>query len=223
MTADRTVRGVLFDLDGTLVDNMRHHSVAWLEIARTLGATLTPEQVMRDFAGRRNEEILPIVAGRALTPAEVAQLAEQKEARYRELYAPDLQLIAGADALLAQLAARGIAAGVASAAPRKNRDFVLDGLGLRARLQAVVGGDEVARGKPAPDLFLEGARRLGVAPADILVFEDARLGVLAARAAGMRVCGITTGEPAAELIDAGALAACADFRELPEPIQRLLG
>ena len=216
------VRAVLFDLDGTLIDNMQFHIAAWIETGRELGCELTAEQVMRDFAGRRNEEILPVVAGRPLTAQEIARLAHEKEARYRALYAPHLALHAGADELLLQLQAAGIAIGIASAAPRDNRELVLGALGLWSRLGAVVGAEEVARGKPAPDLFLEAARRLAIAPEHTLVFEDARLGVQAARAAGMRVCGITTGEPAEALLAAGALAACSDFTQLPEAIAALL-
>ena len=219
----RPVRGVLFDLDGTLVDNMRFHCDAWIELAAALGSTVTREQVLHDFAGRRNEEILPIVVGRPLTPEQLTTLAEQKEARYRELYASHLSLVDGAAELLDELDALGIKYGISSAAPRKNRDFVLDGLKLRPRMAGIVGGEEVARGKPAPDLFLEGAKRIGIAPAEILVFEDARLGVQAAVAAGMRVAGITTSEPGVELVKAGAIGASASFVQLPDVVRSWMG
>jgi beta-phosphoglucomutase len=218
----RPIRAVLFDLDGTLVDNMAYHIEAWIETGRTLGRELTREQIMAE-AGRRNEEILPIFAGRALSAAELDELAAHKEARYRALYAPHLRLLPGAAALFEQLAARNIVCGVASAAPRGNREFVLNGLQLWSRMGTVVGGEEVARGKPAPDLFLEAARRLNCAPEDTLVFEDARFGVQAGLAAGMRVCGITTGEPREVLLAAGALAACANFLDLPPEISALFG
>jgi HAD superfamily hydrolase (TIGR01509 family) len=212
----------LFDLDGTLVDNMPYHIEAWIEIGRELGVALTPERVQRDFSGRLNDEILRGVLRLQLSDAEVRAWAERKELRYRELYGPRLRLLDGADTLLDRLRARGIACGIASAAPNANRAFVLDGLGLRARVGAIVGGEEVARGKPAPDLFLEGARRLAVAVEKVLVFEDAVLGVQAARAAGMRVCGITTAESAQSLAAAGAFATAANFRMLPEPVTQLL-
>jgi HAD superfamily hydrolase (TIGR01509 family) len=154
---------------------------------------------------------------------EVARLADQKEARYRELYAPHLRLLDGVDTFLKQLAERGIAAGIASAAPRKNREFVLNGLGLAARMGAVVGAEEVQRGKPAPDLFLEAARRLGCDPRATLVFEDAVLGVQAARAAGMSVCGVTTAEPSEVLLAAGAEHAVRDFTALPRDLLARLG
>jgi beta-phosphoglucomutase len=218
----QAIRAVLFDLDGTLVDNMNAHIGAWIEMGRKLGRELTREEILRDFSGRKNEELLPKVAGRPLEPAELEELAEEKEARYRELYAPDLRLLAGAEALLDELAAHGVAAGIASAAPRKNREFVLNGLGLMSRMGTVVGAEEVEHGKPAPDLFLEAAKRLRCEPQAALVFEDAMLGVQAGRAAGMTVCGVTTSEPAAVLQAAGAHFTIADFTQLPEPLRARL-
>ena len=216
------IRAVLFDLDGTLVDNMQYHIAAWIETGRELGAELTAEQVMRDFAGRRNEEILPTVARRPLSAQEMARIAHDKEARYRALYAPHLTLMSGAAALLTQLTAAGIAIGIASAAPKDNRDFVLSGLGRGPDAGAVGGAEEVSRGKPARDMYREAPRRSGMAPQHTLVFEDARLGVQAACAAGMRACGITTGDSPHELIAAGAIATCPDFRSLPDAIAGLL-
>ncbi|HEX4351734.1 MAG TPA: HAD family phosphatase [Polyangiales bacterium] len=221
--ADLAVRAVLFDLDGTLVDNMPYHIDAWIETGRALGTELTRERIMRDFSGRRNEEIIPSVSARPLDAEQIEAISATKEARYRELYRPHLQLVNGAASFIEQLRAHGIACGVASAAPRLNREFVLNGLSLWTRVDTVVGGDEVAHGKPAPDIFLEAARRLGKAPSETLVFEDAVLGVQAGLAAGMRVCGVTTGESSESLIAAGAFVAIADFRDLPRVITALLG
>jgi beta-phosphoglucomutase len=214
------IHAVLFDLDGTLVDNMPFHITAWIETGRTLDRELTREQIL-GFAGRKNEEILPIILGRALHPEELARFADQKEARYRELYTGKIQLHAGADKLLNELAACGVACAIASAAPRDNRKLVLEATGLSTRMGAVVGAEEVKNGKPAPDLFLEAARRLGANPANTLVFEDAISGVKAGLAAGMRVVGITTSEPAEQLLAAGALAAVADFDAVPAEITAL--
>jgi len=219
----QAIRAVLFDLDGTLVDNMSFHIDAWIEMGRSLGRELTREHILREFSGRKNEELLPKVAGRALDSIELERLAEQKEARYRELYTPHLRLLDGVEALLDQLAKHGVAVGIASAAPRKNRDFVLNGLGLTSRMGTIVGAEEVTRGKPAPDLFLEAARRLGCDPSSTLVFEDAVLGVEAGRAAGMSVCGVTTSEPGETLRAAGAQATVADFTELPDELRARLG
>jgi HAD superfamily hydrolase (TIGR01509 family) len=213
---------VLFDLDGTLVDNMSYHIDAWIEIGRELGKELSRGQIMREFSGRKNEELLPMVAGRALAAAELAQLAARKESLYRKLFAPHLALVAGALELLDQLDARGVAYGIASAAPSDNRAFVLDRFGLSARMKTIVGAEEVTRGKPAPDLFLEAARRMGASPGNTLVFEDAVGGVQAGLAAGMQVCGVTTAESPEALVAAGAFATIRDFRELPHTLKKSL-
>ncbi len=216
-----SIRAVLFDLDGTLVDNMPFHIEAWIETARALGRAITAAEVMRDFAGRTNAEILPALLGRPVAPAELSTLADAKEALYRELYGPHVAPLRGAVALLDDLAAHGVVVGIASAAPRPNRDFVLDRLGLRDRFRVIVGAEEVTRGKPAPDLFLLGASRLGIEPRDVLVFEDAHLGVRAAVSAGMVACGVTTVERPEVLAAAGAIATAPDLDALPDGLRAL--
>lgn len=212
------IRAVLFDLDGTMVDNMPYHVEAWIEMGRKLGHELTREHIQREFSGRKNEELIPSLVGRPLDASEIQQLSEEKEARYRELFAPHLRLLAGLETLLDRLAARGIAVGIATAAPANNRDFVLERSGLTGRISVIVGAEQVKRGKPAPDLFLAAARQLGCEPKATLVFEDAVLGVQAGRAAGMTVCGVTTSEPSEVLLAAGAHFTIRDFTELPEPL-----
>src|SRR4029079_10470790 len=115
------IRSVLFDLDGTMVDNMRYHVDAWIEMGKKLGHELTREYIQREFSGRKNEELFPTLVGRALDLSELRQLSEEKEARYRELFAPHVRLLDGLAAFLDLLDARGIAMGIATAAPAKNR------------------------------------------------------------------------------------------------------
>jgi HAD superfamily hydrolase (TIGR01509 family) len=219
----RRYDAAVFDLDGTLVDNIRWHLQAWVEMGRKLGVDITAEQFEREYSGRRNEEIFPAVARRPLAPEELSRLAAEKEARYRELYAPHLRLHGGAGALLASLEQARVTCAIASAAPAENRAFVLHGLGLEARFRAVVGAEAVTRGKPFPDLFLAAAAAVDVPPARCLAFEDAVLGVQAARAAGMDVVGLTTTTSAALLREAGAQWTAADFTGLPGDVRAGLG
>ncbi|MBM4378924.1 MAG: HAD family phosphatase [Deltaproteobacteria bacterium] len=213
----------VFDLDGTLVDNIPWHLQAWVEMGRKLGADITPERFEREFSGRRNEEIFPAVAGRPLDPSELSLLAAEKEARYRALYAPHLRLLEGADALLQRLSDRAVACAIASAAPADNRAFVLGGLQLHHRFAAVVGAEAVQRGKPHPDLFLAAASAVDIPPARCLAFEDAVLGVQAARAAGMDVVALTTTTSAAALTEAGARWTAPHFAALPAEVFARLG
>jgi beta-phosphoglucomutase len=214
---------VLFDMDGTLVDNMRFHVQAWVSMASALGISGQPEERFeREFAGKRNEEILPVLLGRPLSAEEATRLAEQKEAHYRQLYAPHLVALRGAPELLSRLHRLGRRLAVATAAPAANRDFVLDGLALRPFFSRVIGAEDVTRGKPAPDIFLASARALGVEPSTCVVFEDAINGILAARAAGMFAVGVTTLIPEQTLREAGAHWVIRDFASLPEDLERWL-
>lgn len=210
-TLRATIRAVLFDLDGTLVDNMRYHFQAWRETAKALGVTLDDRTIQREFAGKKNDEIIPVVLGRTPTPEELRRIAHDKEAAYRALYRPHVALMPGAQAFIAGLRKDGVKTAIASAAPPENRAMILDALGLRGSFDAIAGGEEAKRGKPFPDIFLLAAERVGVSPAECLVFEDAVLGVRAAVAAGASVIGVTTAEPAHELTAAGARATIADF------------
>lgn len=212
----------VFDLDGTLVDNIGHHLEAWVALARSQGVELTAERFARELSGMKTGETIPLLLGRDVAPDEIARLAAQKEEHYRTLYGPHLALVPGAEALLRGLRARGLKVAIASAAPPENRAFVLEGLGVTGLFDAVVGGEDAPRGKPFPDLFLAAARALGTPAERCVAFEDAPLGVRAARAASMRVAAITTTSPEIDLRDAGAEWVVADFERLPDDLRRLL-
>ncbi|CAN5919425.1 beta-phosphoglucomutase [soil metagenome] len=212
--------GAVFDLDGTLVDNIRFHFEAFRTLADRLGLVMD-EPTFQSFNGLKNEDIFPRFLGRALTKAESEALSAEKESTYRALYRPELVAPRGAQALLDRLRAAGIKLAVASSAPPANRSMVIDGLGWNASFDAVVASEGL-RGKPAPDVFLAAAERLGVAPADCVAFEDAVNGIQAAAAAGMLVVGVTTNVAAEVLAAAGARFTIADFVTLPPELDALL-
>ncbi|RKH44673.1 HAD family hydrolase [Corallococcus sicarius] len=215
-SAAPSLRAAVFDMDGTLVDNMDFHNRAWVTLARKLGLEgLTAERFQNDFAGKKNEEIFPELLGRTLSVAELDALAEEKESHYRAIYRPYLALHRGAGAFLDRLRDARLPMAVATAAPQGNRELVLDGLGLRPLFAVVVGAEQVKRGKPAPDIFLAAAQALKVPPEACVAFEDAINGVLSARAAGMVTVGITTTTTAEKLKQAGAHFTAADFDTLP--------
>jgi beta-phosphoglucomutase len=222
MIAPAPLHAAIFDMDGTLVDNMRYHSEAWVALSQRLGINATAERFEREFAGKKNEEILPILLGRHVPPEELAQLAEEKETHYRKLYAPHLSLMRGAESFIARLQGAGIRLAIATSAPTGNRTMVLDGLGIRSRFARVVGAEEVSRGKPAPDIFLAAAKALDVEPSVCVVFEDAVNGIIAARAAGMVAVGITTTTPPELLREAGAHWVAPDFATLPPELESRL-
>ncbi len=221
----RTVRGAIFDLDGTVVDNMAVHMEAFaVFVARHGLAPLTIEDRKR-LDGRRNRDIFPDLFGRDLTDQEQAAFAAEKEALYRELSAGRLVPVRGLMTLLDRLDRAGIPAAVATSAPPENVRHTLEQLDLTARFAAVVRSDQVARGKPFPDVFLAAADRLGVPPAACVAFEDAPIGVVAARGAGMRTVAICNSFPPDVFLApaVGADLAVRDFEDYLDRLQSSCG
>ena len=185
------LRALVLDMDGVLVNSNPWHRHTWREFCAGYGLHLTAEQE-RWMYGRRNDEIVRAFFGERLDPSEVERRGRQKEALFRERIAPHLAeaAVSGVREFL-ELHGR-VPAALASNAERANVDFVLAGLSLEGRFQAVVSGEEVARPKPHPEIYRRAAGLLGMEPAGCLVFEDSLAGVTSAREAGARVVGLST-------------------------------
>jgi beta-phosphoglucomutase family hydrolase len=191
-----TKRAFIFDMDGTIVDNMSFHTASWITFFQRRGKDIDADEFFRTTAGRQGGEIIRSHMGDHLLDDEVHALNLEKEQVYRELYEPHRKTVSGFDGLIAQAKLHQVALAVATAAPNANITFTLDGLDLRKHFDAVVGAADVARGKPHPDVFLLAAERCGVLPEHCIVFEDAPLGVEAAHRAGMKAVVLTTTLPA---------------------------
>lgn len=183
-------KALIFDVDGTLVHNMPLHTQIWLTFLAEFGVQISPEKFHQQTAGKTSREVIRLMLGNHLSDAEVQQHGEEKELRYRSTYQP--QAVPGLYEFLAQAHQKKLPMAIASAGGPRNIALILDGLQIRNYFQVVVSGEDVKNGKPHPDLFLAAASRLGVDPADCLVFEDAWYGVEAARRAGMRSVLLTT-------------------------------
>jgi beta-phosphoglucomutase len=218
-------RAVVFDLDGTLVDNMPWHVLAFEAFVERHGLPPMDMGMRERTDGKRNREIFPILFGRELTAAEIDRLEEEKEGMYRDVSRGRLQPMKGLVALLDRLDLHGIQAGVATSGPRKNVEHTLAEIGLAGRFGAIARGDQVEHGKPAPDVFLHAARLLGVNPVECLAFEDAPLGVASARNAGMHCAAVTSTYPAALLTAAepGPHATFEDFQAYLDSAGKWLG
>lgn len=189
-------QALIFDMDGTIVDNMAYHTASWAEFFRRRGRDFDEYEFFLNTAGRQGHEIMREYIRADMSDVECAALNAEKEGIYRELYRPHRKTVAGFDALIASAKAAGMALAVATAAPVENIVFTLDELDIRRHFNAVVGAADVKRGKPEPDVFLKAAEACGVAPENCIVFEDAPLGVEAARRAGMAAVALTTTLPA---------------------------
>jgi beta-phosphoglucomutase len=215
-------RAAVFDLDGTLVDNMAFHGTAWVAAAERLGVRATRDQFEREWAGKKSEEIFEILLGAPQHPEVSAKLAAEKEAAYRELYLPHVAPLPGLLPFLDRLRAAGVRVALATAAPTENRDFILGALGLERAFEVVQGPEGVAHGKPAPDIYLAAAARLGLEGRACIAFEDAVNGVRSARAAGMTAVAVLTTTAEADLRAAGASFVIRDFATLPVDLERFL-
>ena len=208
------IEALIFDMDGTMVDSMPWHAKAWVEFARRRGMAIDVPDLMRRTTGRNAFECACELMGREVTAVESAAITDDKESIYRELFGAAFTEVAGFRAFAAQAVARGLKIAVGTAGDRHNIEFVMSRLGMDPLPLAIVGGDEGLPGKPQPAIFLEAARRIGVAPEHCIVFEDAPFGIEAARRGGMRAVALCTTHSAAELSGPHVLAAVRDYEEL---------
>jgi beta-phosphoglucomutase len=179
-----TIQAVIWDLDGVIIDSGEDHRKAWQLLARETGVTFSDSTFWNTF-GQRNADIIPMVWGN-IPPELIQELADRKEIYYREYIRQDAIALPGAIELLGALHEAGYKQALASSAPMANIDVVIEVLNLKRYLEALVSGENVPHGKPAPDVFLKAAEELGIAPDKSLVIEDAVHGVEAAHAGGMR-------------------------------------
>lgn len=196
----RQQHGVLWDVDGVLLDSAAQHLESWQLMAREFRYPYSEADFWPTF-GMRNADIIPQVFG-VTDPEQVQAIADRKEALYRELVAREAQALPGARELLAALHAAGYRQALGSSAPEENLRVIVEALEIGLYLDAMVSGETVPRGKPAPDIFLQAAAKLGVEPGRCLVIEDAPAGVRAAHAGGMACLAVRrVGQPDAPGIE----------------------
>jgi HAD superfamily hydrolase (TIGR01509 family) len=201
-------------MDGVLIDSGAHHRQAWRALLAELGAEPAHPDHWRLTIGRPSEEAIPLLLGRRMSGAEARRLARRKRDLYQEQTQIGLEPVPGVPEFLASLARLGVPRAVGTSASRWDAERLLDDLGILRHFDVVVTSDDVMLGKPDPEVWTQAARRLRVAPTTCVVFEDALVGVQAARTAGMRAIGVTTAHTEAELVAAGAERTIPDFQGL---------
>jgi beta-phosphoglucomutase family hydrolase len=207
------VTAFIFDIDGTIIDSMPAHNQAWTVFFARHGRTLDDRDFFQRTAGRTATEVLRELFG-PVSDTQMLDLVNEKDAVYRELFGPVFREVPGFTAFARAARAAGLKLACATAGRADNIAFALAHLKLEDFFDVVVGGHEVGQGKPAPDLFLLAARRMHVAPAQCVVFEDAPFGIEGARRAGMLAVALTTGMAASELAGAHVIAAIADYSDV---------
>ena len=195
----------IFDWDGVIIDSHDQHAESWEILAAELGSEL-PTDFFKQSFGMRNQSIFPMFFSSWVDPADtarIAELADRKEALYRELVRRDgIAPLPGVVDLLESLAAAGIPCSVGSSTPRANIDAIMEVIGLGHRFAAITAAEDVTEGKPDPQVFLKAASKVGAAPEESVVFEDAHVGISAGLAAGMKVIAVATTHPIESLTGA---------------------
>jgi len=182
--------GIIWDVDGTLVDTAELHFEAWLELCRGLGRPFTRADFAATF-GRRNPEIFRVLFGDRFSDAEIDELAFRKEELYRSAARRGVELLPGVRPLLEALKADGFRQAIGSSAPRANVALILEMTHSASLFDAISCAEDTTRGKPDPEVFLVAARKLGLSPQRCVVMEDAVAGVEAARNGGMKCIAVS--------------------------------
>lgn len=191
--------GALFDWDGVIIDSRTHHEASWERLASEAGLPLPPGHFIKGF-GRKNEFIIPEILGWTKDLAEIHRFSLRKEELYREVVAErGLEPLPGVRTWLERLRDAGVPCAIGSSTHRANIDLSLGLIGLAEFFDAIVTAEDVTRGKPDPQVFVTAAQRINRAPERCVVFEDAHVGIEAARAGGMRVVAVATTHPVEEL------------------------
>jgi HAD superfamily hydrolase (TIGR01509 family) len=185
------IRLRIFDLNGTMIDDMPYHIKAWHRILNNLGANISLEQMKEECYGKNHEILERMFPGR-FTEAEKTEMSLAKEKKYREVFRSEIMLIRGLHDFLQAAHDAGIKRAIGSAAIQSNIDFVLDGANIRHYIDAVVSADDVDKSKPHPETYIKCADAVKVNPANCLVFEDTPMGAESASRAGMDCVIVTT-------------------------------
>jgi beta-phosphoglucomutase-like phosphatase (HAD superfamily) len=213
LTHDK-VEALIFDMDGTMIDSMPWHARSWVEFVARHGLKLDVTDILARTTGRTGVECMRELFERDLSDAECQAMVHEKEEIYRAMFSDNFTEVAGFTAFAKAAVARGVKVAVGTAGDKHNIEFAMSRLKMDPLPLAIVGGDEGFAGKPTPEIFVEAARRIGVAPERCIVFEDAPFGIEAARRGGMRAVAVCSTHTAAELAGPHVIAAVRDYDEL---------
>lgn len=202
-------KGVLFDLDGTLVDSDPIHTAVFIEFLGARGITLTEALYRTTMHGRQNVDIF-----REILPDEDPhEMDRAKEAAYRERIGDWMEPMPGVREAIAALRASEVRTAAVTNAPRANLDAVLGATGLTDCFDFMISTDEVTRGKPDPEIYLRALDALGLDASDALAFEDSPSGIHAAIGAGLKVVGVTSTLSREDLLAIGVADTITDFTD----------
>ncbi len=185
-------KAVVFDLDGTLIDNNPYHLQAFLKYFEAINYSVTEDEYRKNINGRTNRDVFNYIFKKELSLEESTKHALAKEAVYREIYADHIKPVQGLLEFLESLARLHIPMAIATSGIQPNIDFFFQHVPVQQHFPVVVNSAHISKGKPDPEIYLKAAELLGVPPQHCIAFEDAGVGVRSAKAAGMHVVAILT-------------------------------
>jgi HAD superfamily hydrolase (TIGR01509 family) len=191
--------GLVFDMDGVLVDSNPYHLQKWVAFLDAHRVTYNAEELPNYVLGHRNDVAFRYFFGPQVTEAEMDRLSEELEEWFRRAFKPHAKPVPGLRALVEECYRAGIPMAVASSAMSKNVEFVVGALGWRKYFRSLLTGDEVTHPKPHPEIYLKTAERLNLAPSTCVAFEDSFVGIESAKDAGMKCVAIASTFPREEL------------------------
>ncbi|MFT4155818.1 HAD family hydrolase [Parafilimonas sp.] len=195
-------QAVIFDLDGTLIDNNAYHIEAFKAFYDKIGKPFSLEEYKQHINGRVNREIFNYVFNTTLSPEKIEAYTNEKEGLYRELYAPHIKPVEGLIDFLNELEKANIPKAVATSGIIPNINFMFEYIPIRNYFLSVIDSTQIKTGKPHPEIFLKAAGSVHADPSACVAFEDSLAGIQSAKAAGMKVVALTTTHTAEDLHEA---------------------
>jgi beta-phosphoglucomutase len=208
-------KGFIFDMDGTLIDNMDYHNHSWFLFFEKHNIQMTQAELDKIHKGTLLE-MMRILFGANVSTDELMTLGQQKEAIYRQTYAPHLKPIDGLHDFLETLKEKNYPIALATMGDWHNINFIFKALNIEKYFDVVVSGPDVSQGKPHPEIFLKAAECLGIAPNEALVFEDSMSGFEAARRANMAAVGLATTHTVEDIQHLGLIKIAHDYKSIME-------
>ena len=204
------IKGIIFDMDGTIVDSLPYHYEAW-KIFFNENKVENFSEKLNEYKGGGTLDLMRTVYGNQYSKKELKKMSEDKEKIFRKIYKGEIKQILGFKKFLDELKSKDIMVGLASNAIRKNVSMIINELEIYDHFDSIICGDEVINGKPNPEMFNETIDRFNINKDECLIFEDSLEGVLAAKNSGVKVIGITSSSSNKVLKDAGCIMSISDY------------
>lgn len=186
------IKAFVFDMNGTIINDMHYHTIAWNNILNKFNANISLEETKLQMYGKPEEMFERIFGKGKFSTIELQEIIVKKEQTYQDEFRPHLKLIDGLNSFLQKAKAKGIRLAIGTAALKMNVDYVLDELHLREVFDVLVSAENVTASKPDPEVFLKCASLLNISPAETIVFEDSPKGIEAAKNGGFKAVAITS-------------------------------